>query len=64
MKRYRICTVCEREWNVSSKEKSQKKYVCPHCEYKRSRPGTAIPKAAEENETTNRLKQIRRKVNV
>jgi DNA-directed RNA polymerase subunit RPC12/RpoP len=48
MKRYRICSACGKTWNTSSKLKGEKKYICPHCEYKKSRPGTAIPKAAKK----------------
>jgi len=29
--KYKDCTICNRNWNVSEKNKS-KKYICPICE--------------------------------
>ena len=47
--RYRICSDCKRTYNVPIDDPNVKKYICPNCEYKKNRPGTAIPKAAERN---------------
>ena len=45
-KRYRICADCGQTWNVSSLTPNEKKYICPHCEYKKSRPNAVALKAA------------------
>lgn len=29
--KYRICRVCDLEWNVSAKAENVKKYICPVC---------------------------------
>lgn len=32
--KYRICRVCDLEWNVSVKAENVKKYICPVCRNK------------------------------
>lgn len=32
--RYRRCSVCGREWNVSKAVPSSRRYICPNCELK------------------------------
>lgn len=49
--RHRICSGCNEVWNESCHERIEKKYICPHCEHKKRRPGTAIPRAARKTYT-------------
>ena len=37
MYRYRICVGCGQRWNVSAVGKSEKKYICPKCEYRQNK---------------------------
>lgn len=41
-KRYRLCSVCGRRWNISVLGPNPRRYVCPVCEAKRK----AAPSAA------------------
>ena len=37
MYRFRICAGCRQRWNVSAVGKSEKKYICPKCEYRQNK---------------------------
>lgn len=48
-KRYRICADCGKTYNVSVLAQNEKKYICPHCEYKKRRHRSANPNGGKEN---------------
>ena len=41
---HRVCRICGLDWNVSAIDKPGKKYICPHCEWRRQKEAKANEK--------------------